>query len=153
MHGHIRKMKKNGAGIRNDENASVEGMPLYMLIMVVVVVASIGILVGIMGGFQGQNLGSVSTDPDVIHIAEGDGWTEFNVTVEDTDGKAIEGATVFVEGEGVSTAAKTNENGRATFRVAPDLGNKAVGELSIRVSYDGIFGDQVRSSSVLLVRI
>ncbi len=152
MRGHIRKMRKIGAGITNDESASVEGMPLYMLIMVVVVVASIGILVGIMSGFQGQNLGSVTTDPDVIHIENGDGWTEFNVTVEDTEGRPIEGATVYVEGEGVSTAAKTDENGRAAFRVSPDLGNAAVGELSIRVIYDGLFGDQTRSSSVLLVR-
>ena len=36
MRGHIRN---KGARIRNDDEASVEGMPLYMLIMVVVVEA------------------------------------------------------------------------------------------------------------------
>ncbi len=51
------------ASIRNDERASVEGMPLYMLIMVVVVVISIGILTGIMGGFKGQTLAAVEETP------------------------------------------------------------------------------------------
>jgi hypothetical protein len=151
MHGHVRKMRRKGANYRNDEQASVEGMPLYMLIMVVVVVISIGILVGILGGFQGQNIGTVTTDPDVISLDGGDGWTLFNVTVRDTDGRPIEGATVYVEGEGVATAAKTDDDGRATFRVFPDLGTKNVGELAIRVKHDGLFGEQIRSTNVLLV--
>jgi hypothetical protein len=151
MHGHVRKMRRIGASYKNDEQASVEGMPLYMLIMVVVVVISIGILVGILGGFQGQNIGTVTTDPDVIALDDDDGWTLFNVTVRDTDGRPIEGATVYVEGEGVATAAKTDDDGRATFRVSPDLGAKNVGELAIRVKHDGLFGEQIRSTNVLLV--
>ncbi len=145
-------MRRIGASYRKDERASVEGMPLYMLIMVVVVVISIGILVGILGGFQGQHIGAVTADPDVIEVSGEDAWTRLNVTVKDTDGRPIEGATVYVEGEGVVTAAKTGEDGRASFRVSPDLGTKAVGELSVRVSYDGLFGEQTRSASVLLVR-
>ena len=130
----------------------MEGMPLYMLIMVVVVVASIGILMGLLGGFSGQNLGEVRADPDVIEVAGDDGWTEFDVVVKDTDGRPIEGAIVHVDGEGVATAAKTRGDGRAHFRISPDLGQKAVGELSIRVTFDGLFGEQVRGTSVLLVR-
>jgi hypothetical protein len=153
MRGHDRKLGSIGASIRNDELGSVEGMPLYMLIMVVVVVISIGILVSILGGFQGQSIGTVSADPDVIEIEGGEGTTEFRVIVKDTDGRAIEGATVYVDGEGVATAQKTGEDGLAWFQVTPDLGNKAVGELSIRVSYDGLFSDQTRSTNVLLVRV
>jgi hypothetical protein len=59
MRGHNRKIRKSSVSIKNDEDGSVEGMPLYMMIMVVVVVVSIGILVGIMGGFKGQNLGTL----------------------------------------------------------------------------------------------
>jgi hypothetical protein len=151
MRGHIRKIRKSSVSIKNDDRASVEGMPLYMLIMVVVVVAAIGIITGLMGAFTGQNLGEVSATPDVIHVSGGEGSTEFTVTVKDTEGRAIEGATVYIEGEGVATAAKTGEDGTAAFSVSVDLGTKAVGELSIRVSHDGAFGDQTKSTSVLLV--
>jgi hypothetical protein len=144
-------MRKSGASIKNDDSASVEGMPLYMLIMVVVVVAAIGIITGLMGAFTGQNLGEVSASPDVIHVSDGEGSTEFTVTVKDTEGRAIEGATVYIAGEGVATAAKTGEDGTATFSVSVNLGTKAVGELSVRVSHDGAFGDQTKSTSVLLV--
>jgi len=150
MCGHIRKI---GASIRNDDEASVEGMPLYMLIMVVVVVAAIGIMTGLMGSFSGQNLGDVSADPDVIEVPGGDGTTSFTVSVMDTEGRPIEGATVFIDGEGVATAAKTSADGTVTFSVHPDLGTKAVGELSIRVSHDGVFGDQTRGTSILLVSV
>jgi hypothetical protein len=150
MCGHIRKI---GASIRNDDKASVEGMPLYMLIMVVVVVAAIGIMTGLMGTFSGQNLGEVSADPDVIEISGGDGKTTFTVTVKDTEGKPIEGATVYIEGEGVATAAKTGADGTTTFTVHPDLGTNAVGELTIRVNHDGAFGDQTRGTSILLVAV
>ncbi len=152
MRGHIRKMRYIGASYRNDEKGSIEGMPLYMLIMVVVVVAAIGIMTSMMGAFTGQNLGDVAADPDVIHISGGEGSTDFTVTVKDTEGKPIKGATVYVEGEGVATAAKTHEDGTATFTVSFDLGTKAVGELSIRVTHDGAFGGQTKSTSVLLVK-
>jgi hypothetical protein len=135
----------------NDERASVEGMPLYMLIMVVIVVVSIGILMGILGGFQGQNIGDVTVDPDSHELPGGGGEVAFNVTVKDTDGKGIEGATVYISGEGVSTASKTGDDGRATFIIDTDLGNKAVGELSIKVTHEGLFGEQTRTTSVLLV--
>ncbi len=150
MCGHIRT---KGASIRNDEGASVEGMPLYMLIMVVVVVAALGIMTGLMGSFSGQNLGKVTTDPDVIEIEGGHGQTTFIVTVKDTEGRPIEGATVYVEGEGVTTAARTGGDGTATFSVSPDLGTKAVGELSIRVDHEGTFGGQTRGASILLVSV
>ena len=150
MCGHIRKI---GASIRNDERASVEGMPLYMLIMVVVVVAALGIMTGLMGAFSGQNIGEVTADPDVIEIAGGEGTTTFTITVKDTEGRPIEGATVYVEGEGVTTAAKTGSDGSATFSVNPDLGAKTVGELSIRVDHEGSFGGQTRGTSILLVSV
>ncbi len=148
MCGHIRKI---GASMRNDGGASVEGMPLYMLIMVVVVVAALGIMTGLMGTFSGQNIGEVTADPDVIKIAGGEGPTTFTITVKDTEGRPIEGATVYVEGEGVATAAKTGTDGTAIFSVTPDLGSKTVGELSIRVDHEGAFGGQTRGTSILLV--
>lgn len=131
----------------------MEGMPLYMLIMVVVVVTALGIMTGLMGTFSGQNLGEVTTDPDVIEIEGGRGQTTFTVTVKDTEGRPIEGATVHIEGEGITTAAKTGGDGTATFSVSPDLGTKAVGELSIRVDHDGAFGGQTRGTSILLVSV
>ncbi|UCC93763.1 MAG: Ig-like domain-containing protein [Thermoplasmata archaeon] len=126
-------------------------MPLYMLIMVVVVVAAIGIMTGLMGTFSGQNLGKVAANPDVIEVPGGDGETTFTVTVEDTEGRPIEGATVYIEGEGVTTATKTGSDGTATFTVHPDLGAKAVGELNVRVTHEGAFGGQSRGTSILLV--
>lgn len=150
MRGHIRNI---GAGIRNDREASVEGMPLYMLIMVVVVVAALGIMTGLMGAFSGQNLGEVTSDPDRIELPGGEGAATFTVTVKDTEGRPIEGATVYITGEGVVTAARTGPEGTATFTVHPDLGTKAVGELEIRVNHDGTFGDQTRGTSILLVGV
>ncbi len=139
------------AGLRDDDSASVEGMPLYMLIMVVVVVISIGILTGIMGGFKGQSIGAVTADPGTVDLPAGQGQVAFTVTVKDTDGRAIEGATVLVQGAGVTTAAKTDGAGRAAFALEVDLGADAVGELSVRVTHHGTFGEQTRDTSVLLV--
>lgn len=139
------------ASIRNDERASVEGMPLYMLIMVVVVVISIGILTGIMAGFKGQSIGAVTADPGTVDVPAGEGQVAFTVTVKDTDGRAIEGATVLVQGAGLTTAAKTDRSGHAAFAVEVDLGASAVAELSVRVTHHGTFGEQSRDTSVLLV--
>ncbi|MCK5251471.1 MAG: hypothetical protein KAQ96_00925, partial [Thermoplasmata archaeon] len=81
------------------------------------------------------------------------GQTTFTVTVIDTEGQPIKGARVYIEGEGVATAAKTSADGTATFSVHPHLGTKTVGELSIRVNHDGAFGDQTRGTSILLVSV
>jgi len=150
MRGHACTLR-NRAGLRNDERASVEGMPLYMLIMVVVVVISIGILTGIMGGFKGQTLAAVEAEPGTVKLPGGAGDVAFSVTVKDSEGRAIEGATVLVQGAGVSTAAKTDRAGQASFAVQVDLGAAAVGELDIRVTHHGTFGEQTRGTSVLLV--
>jgi hypothetical protein len=150
MRGHVCTIR-NGAGLRNDESASVEGMPLYMLIMVVVVVISIGILTGIMGGFKGQSIGTVTADPGTIDVEGGRGQVTFAVTVKDTEGRGIGGATVYVQGAGIATAAKTDRSGHASFTVEADLGADAVAEISVRVTHHGTFGEQSRDTAVLLV--
>jgi hypothetical protein len=138
--------------LRSNKRGSIEGLPLYFLVSAVVVAVAMSALLSMMGGMQGQTIGGVEADRDAVAVASGRGTVAFNVTVTDTNGRPIEGATVEVEGIGVSTAKKTDASGTARFSVAVDLGNANFGELDITASHAGPVGEGHRGTSVLVTR-
>jgi hypothetical protein len=138
--------------LRPNKRGSIEGLPLYFLVSAVVVAVAMSALLSMMGGMQGQTLGSVETDRDAVAVNTAVSTLTFNVTVKDTSGKPIEGATVVVEGLGASAAKKTDAAGKVKVTVSVDLGNANFGELDVKASYHGPVGESSRGTTVLVSR-
>lgn len=138
--------------LRRDQRGSIEGLPLYFMVSAVVVAVAMSALLSMMGGMQGQTLGSVETDRDTIAVGSPHANVTFNVTVKDTSGKPIAGATVTVDGLGASAAKKTDASGRARITVTVDLGNANFGELDVKATFAGPVGEGARGTTVLVTR-
>jgi hypothetical protein len=138
--------------LRTNKRGSIEGLPLYFLVSAVVVAVAMSALLSMMGGLQGQTLGSVEADRDTIGVRTPVATVTFNVTVKDTSGKPIEGATVVVEGLGATAAKKTDASGRVQVTVTVDLGNANFGELDVKASFNGPVGEGARGTTVLVTR-
>lgn len=147
-----RRLNAQILALRGDKRGSIEGLPLYFLVSAVVVAVAMSALLSMMGGMQGQTLGAVESDRATASVAGSHGTVAFNVTVKDTNGHPIEGATVTVEGLGVSAAKKTDASGTAHFVVSVDLGNANFGELEVKASFSGPVGEGHRGTSVLVTR-
>lgn len=108
----------------------IEGLPLQLMIMVVVAGIGTAILMGWMSGLQAPStISEVHTAPPeiVLNDQDGDGIYngdigEFTVSVLDQQGDGISGATVVLEGAGVSKGdsshtvhGMTDSGGMATF--------------------------------------
>lgn len=152
----VRKVRKaigpQASDWKHDQRGSIEGLPLYFLVSAVIVAVAMSALLSMMGGLQGQTLGAVQPDRDSISVSSARQSVTFNVTVTDTNGRPIEGATVEVAGLGVSFAKKTDAAGKAKITVTVDLGTKAYGELEITASFHGPVGESSRVASVLVAR-
>lgn len=147
-----RRLNAQILGLKSSRQGSVEGLPLYFMVSAVVVAVAMSALLSMMGGLQGQTLGGVATDRETAQVAAGHGTLTFNVTVKDTSGKPIQGATVEVVGLGVSAAKKTDASGTARFTVTVDMGNANFGELDVKASFAGPVGEGSRSTSLLVTR-
>ena len=147
-----RQLNAKIQSLHKDRRGSIEGLPLYFLVSAVVVAVAMSALLSMMGGMQGQTLGAVHTDRDSVRLTSGHGNVAFNVTVTDTNGRPIEGATVTVEGLGAGAARKTDATGKAAFTVAVDLGGADFGELDIVASFAGPVGEGHRATTVLVTR-
>jgi hypothetical protein len=140
----------NARVLRRDARGSIEGLPLYFMVSAVVVAVAMSALLSMMGGMQGQTLGSVVPERDTIAVTSSHPTVTINVTVKDTNGRPIEGATVVIEGLGVSVAKKTDGTGKAKFTVTIDLGSQSWGELEVRATYAGPVGQATKEASVLI---
>jgi hypothetical protein len=147
-----RQLNAQILSLRGNRRGSIEGLPLYFLVSAVVVAVAMSALLSMMGGMQGQTLGSVDCDRDMVQVAGARATVPVNVTVMDTNGRPIEGATVTIEGLGVSMAKKTDTSGTARFNAAVDLGNANFGELHVEASFAGPVGEGHRSTTVLVTR-
>ncbi|HUV23820.1 MAG TPA: carboxypeptidase-like regulatory domain-containing protein [Methanomassiliicoccales archaeon] len=102
----MRKIK----AIKMDRKAGIEGLPLQLMIMVVIAGIGTTVILGWMSGLQPPaSIGSVHAYPGEVILtdADGDGIFQTNdltiqVTVLDREGNGIQGATVLLEGAGVS---------------------------------------------------
>ncbi|MGQ9583706.1 MAG: carboxypeptidase-like regulatory domain-containing protein [Thermoplasmatota archaeon] len=123
-----RGSNRTGALQRNDRGA-IEGLPLYLLIIVIITAVSIGIVFGMLGlAKPPQALGSVSLSPQLVVLSDRDGdgtWTNESVAltiiVTDSSGNRLPGAVVTLTGNGIKTPsgtnpyATTNSDGMAVF--------------------------------------
>ena len=115
--------------IESDRNGGIEGLPLQLMIIVLIAGISMAIILGWTNGLGApRTIASVNSDPSEIIVADanGDGLytndgLDIAVFVVDNEGKGVEGATVVLEGGGVTTDdgktphATTDQQGRASF--------------------------------------
>ncbi len=126
-----------------DCKGALEGLPLYLIILVVIAGIGTAIIAGWMMGAESTELDHIEIEgagsDDTVSI--GGDSEEVTITAYDQNGNGLEGATVTLEGCGVSEIEKTNSDGEATFT---DLENKAdlpsnenFGEIQVTVKYTG----------------
>jgi hypothetical protein len=120
------KLKKK---LSSDDRGALEGLPLYLIILVVVAAIAIVIIIAWLNSIETpKTFGTISSDPNQITLTDGDGdgfsSTEsgtLTIIVRDSENDRVKGATVTLSGcdvrfSGGGTAfAETNENGEAVF--------------------------------------
>ncbi|MEM3444917.1 MAG: hypothetical protein QXJ27_04665 [Thermoplasmata archaeon] len=114
---------------------ALEGLPLYLIIMVIIAAIGIAILVGWMYMVRKPELGYIEIE--VKDMVVGNTY-DFNITAYDTNGKTLENVEISLWGCGVDTKQLTGKDGRAFFSVTPKLPeNTHTGEIKVRAVYTG----------------
>jgi len=123
-------MIRNWKRLTGDRRGGIEGLPLQLMILVVIAGVGTGVILGWMGGLKTPDtIGSVNVSPGeiILNDSDGDGiftvdGLDITITVMGRDGSCIEGATVVLEGAGISYAENTglvhtitDQEGRAHF--------------------------------------
>lgn len=140
--------------LRADERA-IEGLPIRLVIALVVGVACLGVMLNVVGGFDTLTSTELDTEPEPGIITEGE--ETVNVTVVDTDGEAIEGATVIARGETANmesmVRAETNESGVATLTIDATLDpNQDEGRISLDIRPPhGEYVDERENTGILVI--
>ncbi|TKX48381.1 carboxypeptidase regulatory-like domain-containing protein [Halorubrum sp. SD690R] len=135
---------------------AIEGLPVRLVIALVVGVASLSVMMGMIGDIDGLAATELDAQPQPEVTTPGE--QSVDVAVVDPDGSRVADATVIVRGgsaqiDGVVTA-KTNKDGVATVDVEPELGpNQADGTLAIDIKppAEGDYVDERGNTEVLVV--
>lgn len=145
----------NRSRFRADERA-IEGLPIRLVIALVVGVASLSVMMGMIGGIEGLAVEELDAHPEPEVTTPGE--QDIDVTVVDPDGNPVSDATVIVRGgsarlDGVATSA-TGADGTATVAVAPSLGpNQDDGTLTIDIKppAGSDYSDDRENTDVLVI--
>ncbi|MCT9095323.1 carboxypeptidase-like regulatory domain-containing protein [Haloarchaeobius sp. HME9146] len=138
-----------------DDTRAIEGLPIRLVIALVVGVASLSVMMNMISGIGALTVTEVDAQPSPDVVTPGE--QAVTITVVDTNGDPVAGATVVVKGEtakldGIRTA-KTGAEGQATLDIAPTLGpNQEEGtlEIDIKPPAGSEYADQ-RANTVILV--
>ncbi|SEP20294.1 hypothetical protein SAMN04487948_1213 [Halogranum amylolyticum] len=138
-----------------DERA-IEGLPIRLVIALVVGVASLSVMMNMLGGLQGLSVTELDARPSPEVVTPGERSVE--LTVVGADGDPVSDATVVVKGgtadiDGVKTAT-TGSDGRASVRVDPSLRpNREDGTLVVDVKppAGSEFVDERGNTEILVV--
>ena len=134
---------------RLNRKGGIEGLPMELMIIVVIATLGTAMLIGWMGNIeQPETIGNVDSSVDQIIMTSDKSTTSFNITVTDTSGDGIPGATVLLTGcnvqKGSSTATVygiTNDQGVATFsNLSIQKTTSGVGYINVSVSA-GAYGE------------
>jgi hypothetical protein len=126
--------------IHRDEKGALEGLPLYLIILVVIAAVAIVVIMAWMGSVQDTDLESIEiagTETDGT-LVEGETYS-ITITAKGNNGKNLEGVSVEMEGAGITKTLKTQSDGTVTFTgITPDLpANTFTGEITITAKYTG----------------
>jgi hypothetical protein len=140
---------------RSDDRA-IEGLPIRLVIAIVVGVASLSVMMSMLGGIG--SLGTTELDADPAEAVIEPGGQTVTVTVVDESGDPIEGATVVMTGgsaqlEGIQTS-ESGQDGTALLRIDPSLrDNQDRGTLKIDIKPPAgtDYRDERENTEVLVV--
>ncbi len=138
------------------DRRAIEGLPVRLVIALVVGVASLSVMMGMIGSIDGLAATELDAQPEPEVTSAGS--QSIDVTVVDPDGTHVSDATVIVRSgsariDGVATAT-TNENGVATVTIDPELGpNQTDGTLSIEIKppAGSDYVDERENTAILVV--
>ncbi len=133
-----------------NEKGALEGLPLYMIILVVIAGIGTAVIGSWMMSAQSTELGSIEVeDYNGSEVSQLD-LSEFNtkslfVTTYDQQGDTLEGVTVFIEGSGAGDiddpVKQTDGDGEASFQLhSSDLhvpSGEPFGTITITAEYTG----------------
>lgn len=139
------------------DQRAIEGLPIRLVIALVVGVASLSVMMNMLGGLQGLSITELDARPSPEVVTPGERPIE--ITVVGADGDSVADATVVVKGgtadiDGVETA-KTDKDGTASVAVDPSLRpNQEDGTLVIDIKppAGSEFVDKRGNTNVLVVR-
>jgi len=128
------------ATFKENDNAQVLGLPMYLIIVMIVAVAVIAAVIFMIP--QGTKMMNAQVTENAV-IAEDPGNASafvlsnadvtIKVTTNDNQDDPISGATVTLVGSGAAASATTDADGMATLSVTPSLGEN-VNEDSIKLT-------------------
>ncbi len=123
-----------------DERGALEGLPLYLIILVVITAIAIVIMITWLSTMQKPDLDTIEisgTESDDTLI-EGESY-DITITAKGTNGKELEGVSVKLEGAGISKTLKTQSGGSVTFQnVVPELDeNVYTDSMTVTATYTG----------------
>ncbi|MGC8912343.1 MAG: hypothetical protein ACP5JR_02330 [Thermoplasmata archaeon] len=128
-------MIKNMRRYKVNRKGALEGLPLYLIIMVIIAAVGIAILVGWMYMVKKPELDHISIDNTDLTVGN---TVTVTVTAYDVNGKVLEGVEIHLEGCGVDQKKLTDKNGQAAFDVTPTLPmNVHTGEIKVTAQYTG----------------
>ena len=139
-----------------DERA-IEGLPVRLVVSLVVGAACLSVMLNMVQGVGTLAVSELDVQPTPEVVEPGE--QELTLTVVDSEGEPVSGATVVVTGgsaalDGVATA-RSGPAGNATVTIEPSLGqNQAEGTLSVEVKppSGSEYADRRENSYVLVVR-
>ena len=125
-------MNRNRKKLSNE--GALEGLPLYLILLVVIAGVGTAIIVGWMTGAQSTELDSIELSDNTIKETK----RSVTVTAYDRNGNFLEGVTVTLEGCGVVESETTDEDGEASFNFNINLPeNQNFGEIDVTARYSG----------------
>ncbi|MBP1922972.1 hypothetical protein J2751_002005 [Halorubrum alkaliphilum] len=138
------------------DRRAIEGLPVRLVIALVVGVASLSVMMGMIGSIDGLAATELDAQPEPEVTSTGS--QSIDVAVVDPDGGHVSDATVIVRSgsariDGPATAT-TDGDGIATVSVDPELGpNQPDGTLSIDIKppAGSDYVDERENTAVLVV--
>lgn len=141
--------------IRKDNRASIEGLPLQLMIMGIIASLGTAVIVGWISSIQTPTyIGQVDFSPQEILVYDADGNGVFEVKLKDlslrvldTGGNPVENANVLIDGSSVNNDhhrlyGKTDADGGVHFH---DVSFKLIGDrtttVTVTISGQGIASD------------
>ena len=136
----------------DDRTGAIEGLPLYLIIIIVITVIGLGIVLGMMEMVKPPTqIGKMTISPEVIEVTDPDDDDTFTTTgktvtvrVMDSNGDPVKGAMVRLTGcnvkEGGSTAyGKTDSNGEMKFTdISCEVMGTDTGHIDVEVEKSGL---------------
>ncbi|RAW45028.1 carboxypeptidase regulatory-like domain-containing protein [Halorubrum sp. 48-1-W] len=138
------------------DSRAIEGLPIRLVIALVVGVASLSVMMGMIGDIDGLSSTEVDARPEPEVTTTGSQTLE--IAVVDPDGNRVSDATVIVRSgsaqiDGLATA-KSGSDGVANVDVSPELGpNQLDGTLTVDIKppAGSDFVDERENTEVLVV--